>query len=111
MFNFIASILGKLMRWTYDSLSANFAEPTNISFYAIAIILMTLLVSLMIIPMTISQQKQAERTKVFKPKEIWLRPTDNATKNATTLQGRGGNSWYFWLFSNDNSNFSPIWLV
>lgn len=68
MFNFIASILGKLMRWTYDSLSASFTEPTNISFYAIAIILMTLLVSLMIIPMTISQQKQAERTKVFKPK-------------------------------------------
>ena len=68
MFNFIAGILGKLMRWTYDSLSANFTEPQDISFYAIAIILMTLLVSLMIIPMTISQQKQAERTRVFKPK-------------------------------------------
>lgn len=68
MLNFIASILGKLMRWTYESLSANFTEPTNISFYAIAIILMTLLVSLMIIPMTVSQQKQAERTKIFKPK-------------------------------------------
>ncbi|WP_311516374.1 YidC/Oxa1 family membrane protein insertase [uncultured Anaerococcus sp.] len=68
MLNFIASILGKLMRWTYESLSANFTEPTNISFYAIAIILMTLFVSLMIIPMTVSQQKQAERTKIFKPK-------------------------------------------
>ncbi|MDO5047113.1 MAG: YidC/Oxa1 family membrane protein insertase [Anaerococcus sp.] len=68
MFNFLASILGKLMRFIYDSLNQSFAEPTNISFYAISIIIMTLLVSLMIIPMTISQQKQAERTAIFKPK-------------------------------------------
>lgn len=68
MIKVLAGILGQLMRWIYDSLQANFTEPTNISFYAIAIIIMTLLVSLLIIPMTVSQQKQAERTKIFKPK-------------------------------------------
>ena len=68
MIKFIAGILGQLMRWIYDYLAANFTEPTNVSFYAIAIVIMTLLVSLLIIPMTVSQQKQAERTKVFKPK-------------------------------------------
>lgn len=68
MIKFIAGILGQLMRWIYDYLAANFTEPTDVSFYAIAIVIMTLLVSLLIIPMTVSQQKQAERTKVFKPK-------------------------------------------
>lgn len=68
MIKFIAGILGQLMRFIYDYLAANFTEPTDVSFYAIAIVIMTLLVSLLIIPMTVSQQKQAERTKVFKPK-------------------------------------------
>ena len=68
MINFLASLLGKLMRWIYDSLAKGYAEPSDISFYAISIILMTLLVSLIIIPVTISQQKQAENTKKIKPK-------------------------------------------
>lgn len=68
MFNFIATILGKLMRVIYDSLANNFTEPESISYYAIAIIIMTLLVSLISIPVTISTQKQAEKTRAFKPK-------------------------------------------
>jgi len=68
MINFLASLLGQLMRWIYDSLSANQVEPSDISFYAISIILMTLLVNLIIIPVTISQQKQAENTRKIKPK-------------------------------------------
>lgn len=68
MINFLASLLGKLMRWIYDSLAKGYAEPSDISFYAISIILMTLLVSLIIIPVTISQQKQAENTQKIKPK-------------------------------------------
>ena len=68
MINFLASILGKLMRWIYDSLSATGVEPENISYYAIAIIIMTLLVSLITIPVTISSQKQAEQTQRIKPK-------------------------------------------
>ena len=40
MFNFIATILGRLMRFIYDLLNANFTEPESISFYAIAIIIM-----------------------------------------------------------------------
>lgn len=68
MFNFIATILGKLMRIIYDNLANSLTEPKTISFYAIAIIIMTLLVSLISIPVTISTQKQAERTRAFKPK-------------------------------------------
>lgn len=68
MFNFIATILGKLMRIIYDNLAAGSAEPESISYYAIAIIIMTLLVSLISIPVTVSTQKQAEKTRAFKPK-------------------------------------------
>ena len=68
MFNFIAMILGKLMRLIYDNLANSFTEPNSISFYAIAIIIMTLLVSLISIPVTISTQKQAEKTRAIKPK-------------------------------------------
>lgn len=68
MLNFLATILGKLMRWIYDSLVASQVEPSNISFYAISIIIMTLLVTLLTVPVTISQQKQAESTKKIKPK-------------------------------------------
>ena len=68
MLNFLATLLGNLMRWIYDSLAANQVEPSNISFYAISIIIMTLLVTLLTVPVTISQQKQAESTKKIKPK-------------------------------------------
>ena len=68
MLNSIASLLGKLMRWIYDSLAAGSAEPENISYYAIAIIIMTLLVSLITVPVTISTQKQAEQSQKIKPK-------------------------------------------
>ena len=68
MFNFIAIILGKLMRLIYDNLANSLTEPESISFYAIAIIIMTLLVSLISIPVTVSTQKQAEKTRAIKPK-------------------------------------------
>ena len=68
MFNFIAIILGKFMRLIYDNLANSLTEPESISYYAIAIILMTLLVSLISIPVTVSTQKQAEKTRAIKPK-------------------------------------------
>ena len=68
MLSFIAQILGSLMKLIYDSLVNNFTEPSNISFYAISIILMTVLVSLITIPMTMNQQKQAAKSGEIQPK-------------------------------------------
>lgn len=68
MLNFIAQLLGSLMRLIYDSLANNYTEPSNISFYAISIILMTVLVSLITIPMTMNQQKQAAKSGQIQPK-------------------------------------------
>lgn len=66
--NFLASLLGSLMRWIYDSLAANFTEPESVSFYAISIIIMTLIVSLITIPMMSNQKKTAEKSNQLKPK-------------------------------------------
>ncbi len=68
MLSFIAKILGSLMKLIYDSLVNNFTEPSNMSFYAISIILMTVLVSLITIPMTMNQQKQAAKSGEIQPK-------------------------------------------
>lgn len=66
--NFIASLLGTLMRWIYDTLQNNFTESANISFYAMSIILLTLLVNLITIPMMSSQKKTAQKSSSLKPK-------------------------------------------
>lgn len=68
MFQPIARVVGIILRWIYDLLVNNFSEPENISLYAISIIIMTVLVSLITIPMTKNQQKQAEKSGEIKPK-------------------------------------------
>lgn len=68
MLSFIAQILGSLMKLIYDTLVNNFTEPSNMSFYSISIILMTVLVSLITIPMTMNQQKQAAKSGEIQPK-------------------------------------------
>lgn len=67
MNNFIAKILGNVIRWIYDYLVNNYVEPGSISFYAISIIIMTFIVTLITIPMTISQQKQSEKMASLGP--------------------------------------------
>lgn len=68
MLNFIAQLLGSLMKLIYETLANNFTQPQSISFYAISIILMTILVSLITIPMTMNQQKQAAKSSQMQPK-------------------------------------------
>ena len=64
----VSDLVGSIMGWIYNFLQANFTEPSNISFYAISVILMTLLISLITIPMSRGQQKQAEKSAILKPK-------------------------------------------
>lgn len=68
MLNFIAQLLGSLMKLIYETLANNFTEPESMSFYAISIIIMTVLVSLITIPMTMNQQKQAAKSSEMQPK-------------------------------------------
>ncbi|MDY3005845.1 YidC/Oxa1 family membrane protein insertase [Anaerococcus sp. AGMB00486] len=68
MLNFIAQLLGSLMKLIYETLVNNFTEPESMSFYAISIIIMTALVSLITIPMTMNQQKQAAKSSEMQPK-------------------------------------------
>ncbi|MGO3017705.1 MAG: YidC/Oxa1 family membrane protein insertase [Anaerococcus sp.] len=66
--NFFAGVLGSLMRWIYDTLANNFTESADISFYAISIIIMTLIVNIITIPMMKNQKKTAEKSSELKPK-------------------------------------------
>lgn len=68
MLNFIAQLLGSLMKLIYETLANNFTEPESMSFYAISIIIMTALVSLITIPMTMNQKKQAAKSSEMQPK-------------------------------------------
>lgn len=68
MLNFIAKLLGSLMKLIYETLANNFTEPKSMSFYAVSIIIMTVLVSLITIPMTMNQQKQAAKSSEMQPK-------------------------------------------
>lgn len=65
---FLATVLGTLMRWIYDTLASNFTEPKSISFYAISIVIMTLFVNIITIPMMKNQKKTAEKSSQLKPK-------------------------------------------
>ena len=90
MFNFIAIILGKLMRFIYDILSANFTEPGSVSFYALSIIIMTLLVSLMTIPITISSQNKQKKQEDSSQK--WTKSKKNTAMTNKFCKKRCKNS-------------------
>lgn len=67
MLDFLANILGTIMRLIYEGLSNSITEPSNISFYALSIILMTLLTKAITIPLTVKSQKNAKQMTELKP--------------------------------------------
>ena len=57
MFNFIASLFGYIMKFIYDLVQN----------YGLAIILFTFLIKIILIPLTIKQQKSLEKTQELQP--------------------------------------------
>lgn len=68
MLDFLARVLGTVLKYIYENIQHMFSEPKNISYYAIAIIIITIIAKLLIIPMTIQSQKQAQNMSRLKPK-------------------------------------------
>lgn len=60
--NFLGKILGKLLRLVYDLVSTMGAEPANFSFYAMSIILTTIVFRILLLPLAF---KQAKNTKIM----------------------------------------------
>lgn len=69
---FLGGILGKLLKFVYDMVSNIGAEPENVSFYAIAIIITTILFKLLLLPMNIQQARSMKKMGELQPqmKEI-----------------------------------------
>lgn len=67
MLNFLGTILGYIMRFIYDSLTKLGSEPENISFFAITIILSTILLKLVTLPLNLKSAKQMKKTQELQP--------------------------------------------
>lgn len=69
---FLGNILGLLLKFVYDLVSNIGTEPENFSFYAMAIILTTILFKLMLLPLNIQQIRSTKKMAEIQPlmKEI-----------------------------------------
>ncbi|MDY0236025.1 MAG: YidC/Oxa1 family membrane protein insertase [Gudongella sp.] len=73
MIGFLGNILGSLLRFVYDIVAQTMSsEPASISFYAIAIILTTIIFKLMLLPINIQQSRSTRKMSKVQPlmKEI-----------------------------------------
>lgn len=69
---FLGNILGGLLKLVYDLVSNLGTEPANFSFYAMAIILTTIIFKLMLLPINLHQAKSTKKMGEVQPllKEI-----------------------------------------
>lgn len=72
MIGFLGRILGSLLRVVYDLVSGSGAEPENFSYYAMAIIITTIIFKLMLLPINLSQTRSSKKMSEIQPllKEI-----------------------------------------
>ena len=73
MIAFLGNILGSLLRFVYDIVAQTMAsEPESISFYAIAIIITTIIFKLALLPINLQQSKSTRKMSEVQPlmKEI-----------------------------------------
>lgn len=67
MLDFLKEILGRVFRFIYDYLVGLGNEPTSISYYAIALLLMAVIYKLITIPLTIQSLKQTQKAAELQP--------------------------------------------
>lgn len=64
---FLSQILGGIFKFIYEWLVALGNEPTNISYYAMALLAMAVLYKLITIPLTIQSMKQTQKAQALAP--------------------------------------------
>ncbi len=82
---FLGNILGPVLKFTYDMVSKLGPEPENFSFYAMAILLTTIIFKLMLLPLNLRQAKSSKQMAEIQPlmKEIQTKyKNDPQTMNA-----------------------------
>ena len=68
MMAFLANILGNLLRLVYNVVSTIGTEPENFSFYAITVIITTILFKLILLPVSFHQSKSTKKMNEIQPK-------------------------------------------
>lgn len=68
MMDFLGNILGGLLKMVFDMVSAMGSEPESISFYAIAIIITTVLFKVILLPVSFHQNKSTKKMNETQPK-------------------------------------------
>lgn len=82
---FLGNILGALLRLVYDLVSSIGTEPKNFSYYAMAIIITTVLFKLMLLPLSLHQAKSSKKMAELQPliKEVQVKyKSDPQTQTA-----------------------------
>lgn len=89
MSKFFAKPLGALLKLVYDLVSKAGAEPKYISFYAVAIILTTIIFKFILLPIGLSQTKSMKKMQDIQPKLKEMQDkykNDPQTMQAKTMQ-------------------------
>lgn len=68
MIGFLGNILGSLLRVVYNTVSGIGTEPANFSYYAMAIIITTIIFKLLLLPINIHQTKSTRKMSEIQPK-------------------------------------------
>lgn len=66
--NFLGKLLGGLLKLVYDMVSMIGAEPEKFSFYAMAIIITTIIFKLILLPISLHQSKSSKKMNEIQPK-------------------------------------------
>jgi YidC/Oxa1 family membrane protein insertase len=64
---FLGNILGSLLRFVYDLVSSIGTEPKSFSYYAMAIIITTVVFKLMLLPLSLHQAKSSKKMAELQP--------------------------------------------
>jgi YidC/Oxa1 family membrane protein insertase len=64
---FLGKILGSLLKFVYDMVSTLGTEPANFSYYAMAIIITTIIFKLLLLPVSLHQTKSSKKMAEIQP--------------------------------------------
>lgn len=67
MLGFLSEILGRIFKFIYEYLVALGNEPAQVSYYAIALLIMAVIYKLITIPLTIQSLKQTQKAAQLQP--------------------------------------------
>ncbi|OLS02715.1 YidC/Oxa1 family membrane protein insertase [Tissierella creatinophila] len=81
---FLGKILGSLLRYVYDIISTVGSEPGNFSYYAMAVIVTTIIFKLMLLPINFQQTKSTRIMGEIQPKMKVIQ--DKYKKDPQTMQ-------------------------